>query len=164
MSFIIKLQRNDSELNRLDKSIVDILTMTGELRDSTSIINPKILINATMEQVRGCNYLTIPSFNRSYFVNNINSFRTGVVELTCHVDVLSSFSAQIKANSAIISKAQDVYYNKYLNDGTFHVYQPTITVTKEFPVGFTDQKFIVAIAGSEIASGGSDPENPFVPI
>lgn len=147
MAFDITLQRNNSERNRLTKEISDLFTVSGELKTETSIIDPIIMIECDLSAVTRCNYMTIPTFGRSYFINNIRSIRTGLVEFSCHVDVLSSFAEQIKKNTAIVRK-QENNWNLYLNDGSFKVYQNPIVLTKAFPSGFTTQEFVLAVAGS----------------
>ena len=147
MSFTITLQTNNSEDKRLTKNITDIISATGTLKIGTSIIDPVILMTCDLSAVTHCNYLTIPEFKRSYFVRNIKSVRTGLVEFTCHVDVLSSFAESIKANTAIIRR-QENDWNLYLNDGTFRVYQNSMVLTKSFPSGFSTQEFVLAVAGS----------------
>lgn len=147
MAFDIVLQVNNSEKNRLTKSINDIMTISGHLKTETSIIDPVIMINCNLSDVINCNYLTISSFGRSYFVNNIRSIRSGLVEFSCHVDVLSSFADAIKTNSAIIRK-QETKWNLYLNDGSFKIYQNPTVITKTFPSGFNAKEFVLAVAGS----------------
>ena len=142
----ITLQINNSEKNRLDKSITDIITLSGTLRDKTSIIDPIIVIEGDLSSYVNCNYLTISAFNRSYFINNITSLRNDLFEITAHVDVLSTYKSQIRANSAIIAR-QEKKWNLYLNDGVFKTYQNPFIVTKAFPSGFTEQHFIFSVAG-----------------
>lgn len=146
MAFNIVLQKNNSENNRVTKSVDTILTVSGVLKEETSIIDPVIKIECDLATVTTCNYLSIPAFGRSYFVNNIRSIRNGLVEFACHVDVLSSFASQIRENSAIV-KRQENSWNLYLNDGTFKVYQNPNVLTKAFPSGFTTQEFVLAVAG-----------------
>ena len=147
MPFDITLQINKSEKNKVTKSITDIITVSGELKSETSIIDPVIMINCELSDVTKCNYMTIGSFGRSYFVNNIRSIRSGLVEFSCHVDVLSSFADAIKSNSAIVRR-QENNWNLYLNDGSFKVYQNPIVSTKAFPAGFANREFVLAVAGS----------------
>lgn len=147
MAFDIVLQRNNSERKKVTKDVSDLLTVSGKLKTETSIIDPVIMIECDLAAVIGCNYMSIPTFGRSYFVNNIRSIRTGLVEFSCHVDVLSSFAEQIKKNTAIVRK-QEKNWNLYLNDGSFKVYQNPIVLTKAFPSGFTKQEFVLAVAGS----------------
>ena len=91
--------------------------------------------------------MTILTFGRSYFVNNITSVRNGVFEISAHVDVLSSFKTQIRGNAAIIRR-QENKWNLYLNDGVFKVYQNPMVLTKEFPNGFSAPEFVLAVAGN----------------
>ena len=147
MAFNIELKINNSEQNRLNKNTRTIMTVSGVLKEETSIIYPVIKIECEISDVTGCNYLSISVFGRSYFVNDIRSIRNGLVEFSCHVDVLSTYAEQIKNNTGII-KRQENKWNLYLNDGTFKVYQNPIVLTKAFPSGFTTQEFVLAVAGS----------------
>lgn len=144
--FNITLQVNNSEKNRLNKSITDIVTLTGTLRAETSIIDPVIVVEGDLSSFVNCNYMTINAFNRKYFVNNIRSIRNNLFEITAHVDVLTTYAPQIRENSAIIAR-QEKKWNLYLNDGVFKTYQNPYIVTKAFPSGFTEQHFIFSVAG-----------------
>ena len=125
MSFNIVLQQNFSADNQMQKNVVDVLTLTGELREETSIIDPIIKIEADLEQLVNVNYMTCPMFGRSYFIRNIRSIRAGLVEISCHVDVLQSFRSEIRMCYGIAHKQQE-RWNLYLNDGTFKIYQVTM--------------------------------------
>lgn len=89
MSFNITLQVCASEPNRVTKELTLITTLSGTLKSETSIINPVLLIEGDLTSFINCNYLTIPIFGRSYFVTDIRSIRSNLVEVTAHVDVLS---------------------------------------------------------------------------
>ena len=147
MSFDIVLMRSNSEKNRLTKDTETIMTVSGFLREGTSIIDPVIKIECDMSDVVGCNYLSIPIFGRKYFVNDIRSIRNRLFEFSCHVDVLSTYADSIRENTGII-KRQENEWNLYLNDGTFKVYQNPNVLTRAFPSGFTTQEFVLAVAGS----------------
>lgn len=147
MSFSIILQRNNSEKNKVDKTLTTISTMTGTLKNETSIIDPVIFFEASLSDLKNCNYCTISEFGRSYFVNNIRSIRNGLVELTCHVDVLSTYKSQIREQFVIVKRQQE-NWNLYLNDGSFKCYQNPMVLTKQFPAGFTTPSFVMAVAGS----------------
>lgn len=150
MSFAITIQTNSSENNKLDKTLTDIATLTGTLKQETSIIDPIIAIDGDLSQFTTANYCTIPAFGRSYFINNIRSIRNGLFEITCHVDVLSSFKTQIRANSAIIHKSER-NWNLYLNDGSLKTLQkPEKIVTQQFSNGnafINHWSYVLVIAG-----------------
>lgn len=149
MAFDIKIQRNESPNNSLDKNITDIVTLEGgTLRDATSIIDPVIIVESTMANVRNANYLTIDMFGRSYFIKNITSVRNGLIEIACHCDVLSSFKDQIRANNAVIRRNQNAN-NIRVNDGVFTVRQDPHIVYRAFGgTGFITQELVLAVAGS----------------
>jgi hypothetical protein len=147
MSFNISLGINSSEDNRINKSVSYSKTLTGNLKDQTSIIDPVILIECSLDDIVNCNYCNIPQFNRKYFIKDITSVRNGLCQITCHVDVLDSFADEILSNSAII-KRQENEWNLYVNDGAFFTYQNPNIITKSFPSGFSSQSFVLAIAGS----------------
>lgn len=141
------LQKNTSGRNYLAKNIETLLNVSGYLKESTSIIDPVIKIECNLSDLVQCNYMTIPEFGRSYFVNNIRSITADIAEFSCHVDVLSTYAQQIRSNNAII-KRQENRWNLYLNDGSFKVYQNPMVLTKAFPSGFTTQEFVLAVAGT----------------
>ena len=90
----------------------------------------------------------IQSFNRYYFINNITSISSTLVQFDCHVDVLMTYANEIMTNNSAIIKRQENDWNLYLNDGSFNIYQDSIVQTKAFPSGFTTQTFVLAVAGS----------------
>lgn len=145
--FNITLQVNNSEKERLDKSITDIATISGTLREKTSLIDPVIVIEGDLSNYVNCNYMTIQAFNRSYFINNITSVSNNLFEISAHVDVLTTYKTQIRTNDAIIAR-QEKKWNLYLNDGVFKTYQNPYIVTKAFPSGFTSQHFVFSVAGN----------------
>ena len=145
--FNIILQVNNSEKERLDKNITDIATISGTLREKTSLIDPVIVIEGDLSNYVNCNYMTIPAFNRSYFINNITSVSNNLFEISAHVDVLTTYKTQIRTNDAIIAR-QEKKWNLYLNDGVFKTYQNPYIVTKAFPSGFTSQHFVFSVAGN----------------
>lgn len=148
MAFTITIQTSSSEKNRVDKTLTDIAALTGTLRNDTSIIDPTFQIAGDMSQYLNANYCTVPAFGRSYFINNIRSVRAGLFEIVCHVDVLSSFKTQLRANSAIIHKSER-NWNLYLNDGSLKTYQDPIIYTKKFSSGFPEtEQYILGVAGS----------------
>ena len=145
--FNIVFYVNSSEKNKIDKTLTEITTMSGTLRNETSIIDPVIIVEGDLSAFTGCNYMSIETFGRSYFVNNIRSIRDDLFEVSGHVDVLSTYKNAIRKNQAIIRKQQNSW-NLYLNDGSLRVYQNPDVIVKTFPSGFTKQEFVLAVAGS----------------
>lgn len=138
---------NNSEREAITKSLTTLETLTGSLRNQSSIIDPVIEVTGIASTtVTSCNYAYIPEFERYYFVKNIISIRANVWVIQCHVDVLGTYATQIKAQTAVIRR-QENSWNLYLDDGIFKTYQNPKIITKAFPAGFTTQNFVLAVAG-----------------
>ena len=146
MSFTIDLQSTENDPRELDKTANTILSVSGTLKDNTSIIDPIIRIEANISLLSRCNYMTIEAFSSKYFITDIVSISNNIVEVHGHVDVLSTYATDIKRNNAIIKK-QANSYNLYLNDDSLKVYQNPRIITKVFPNGFSTQEFLLAVAG-----------------
>lgn len=147
MSFHIILYSNSSAPEKLDKTLSEIVDLTGTLKDASSFIDPTVMIEATQSQMAACNYIRIPQFERYYFVKNITVLRTGLYQLDCHVDVLTTYKAGIRKNSAIIERSQKDY-ELNLDDGSIKVNNNPTIQTKSFPQGFTTSlEFVLAVAG-----------------
>lgn len=143
---IIDLYQNLSEKNKLDKALTLISELTGDLKEDTSIIDPVIKINADVSSMASVNYLYIPAFGRYYFINDVISINKDICEIHAHVDVLTTYKDGIRAQNAIVSR-QEKKWNLYLNDGVFKTYQNPYIITKAFPSGFTEQHFVLSVAG-----------------
>lgn len=150
MSFNIRLMVNNSASNVADKDFTTLDTLTGVLRNETSVTNPSIRIEADVNDIAECNYFYIPQFHRYYFVTDIRSIRNGLVEISGHTDVLTT---ALKLGSLTdcmgITKRQEQEWNLDINDGFFKVYQNPIVTTELFPQGFNSFSYVLAVAGSE---------------
>ena len=150
MSFNIRLILNNSASNVADKNFTTIDTLTGNLRNETSVTNPTIIIEANVNEIAECNYFYIPQFHRYYFVTDIRSIRNGLVEISGHCDVLTTaFKLGTLTDCMGITKRQQTDWNLDINDGYFKVYQNPIVTTELFPQGFNTFSYVLAVAGSE---------------
>ena len=86
---IITFYNNISEKNVIRKTINNPLTISGTLRESTSVINPIITVEAPVTLI-GYNYCYIPDFSRYYYVVDVKSMRNNLWAVTLRVDVLMS--------------------------------------------------------------------------
>lgn len=148
MAFNVVIQRSRSDVNVVNKSITDLLTVSGVLKSDTSIIDPVIVIEADLSDLRTANYMHISAFGRYYYINDIVSVKNGLIEISAHVDVLMTYRNDIKDSTAIIRRQEKkALYNLYLNDGALKVYQNPMVLTRSFPHGFSTQEFVLAVAG-----------------
>ena len=136
-----------SDPRALTKVLEDVYTMTGTLKDTSSLIDPVILLDIPAGAIASCNYMHIPDFGRYYYISDMVSVRYSLTEVHAHVDVLTSWADGIRANQGIIRRQQNDW-NLYLNDGSFKIYQNSAVLTRPFPTGFTTQELVLAVAGS----------------
>lgn len=157
----IQIQQTTSEKNRIGKSISNLYTASGALREGTSIIDPVIrLSGVNVPALTNANYMYIPDFNRYYFITDIKSIRNGLIEISGHVDVLQTYSSQIRNNTAIIKRNANSW-NLYIEDGLFKTYANPHIFTKEFPSGFKDPSYVLFVAGGKAAETNAEiADNP----
>lgn len=158
MSFTINLKKNISENNCITKSFgPNTIPLTGTLREDTSILDPVITVevaDSDLSTFLSMNYAKISAFNRSYFIKDISSIRNHIFELTMHVDVLSSFADEIKANRAIIARQENKWYLD-IDDGALRSKQNPYTKTVKFP------NSVFGLGGSYVlvTAGGYTPDS-----
>lgn len=94
--------KKETETGKLTASY----TLTGTLKNNTSIINPTIRVEVNSGIVT-CNYAYIPEFSRYYFIRDIVNVSNNIWEISMHCDALSSFWNEIKTNSAILNRVEN---------------------------------------------------------
>lgn len=158
----IKLYRNLSERNRLDKELENELVITGNLRSGSSIINPTVLIRKGQYQdISDFNYAYIVEFSRYYFIDEIVASSNVLWSLSMHVDVLSTYKEQIRALPAIISRTEEIRKAHLLlpDDRVSYEVGQSVT-TKAFPNsigGSVNIVLVVAGMNSEVEEHWYDP-------
>lgn len=146
----VKGFKYDSPNFFINKTLIDVATFTGTLREEASVLDPVFEIESAND-LSQMNYVWINEFHRYYYVTNIVSVTSRLWRFTCHVDVLMTYKPQIKAHDAVIGR-QEGLYNLYLNDGdTFKVLQKRKIVQKNFPSGFTGGSYVLLLAGDNHA-------------
>lgn len=152
MSFIIHFGQTTSAANVVNKEWGGAgADLTGTLRMGSSLLDPVILVEANDPgfHANQYNYCYVQDFGRYYYITDIISANYTLWEIHCHVDVLMSYSEQIKEQTAIVAR-QENKYNMYLDDGIFMTYQNPKIQTKVFSVEgpFETQEFVLVVAGS----------------
>ena len=142
----VKFYTNTSEKNAMTKNITQLFDFNGVLREESPIIRPVITFEG-LTNIGAINYAYIPDFGRYYFVEEITCIRNGLFQVSMRVDVLMSFRNQILSNNAIIERNENQYDLK-LNDGLFKTQQNPRIAQFEFPNGFTNWDFVLAVAGN----------------
>ena len=89
----IVLCENKSEKNKINKSLTSGVTLSGNLRNESNVVNPTIIVNIDNPTIY--NYAFIQVFNRYYFITDYISLRTGIWQLNLKSDefLISNYSA-----------------------------------------------------------------------
>ena len=142
----IKTYKYESPNNFINKTLTGETIYTGALGDESSVLDPVFEIE-TASNLANVNYCWIEEFNRYYYITNIVSVTDKLWRIYCHVDVLMTYKPIILGHEATIARQEELY-NLYLNDGnTFKVSQKRRIQQKEFPNGFTDNSYVLILAG-----------------
>ena len=137
---------NKSEDNRLIKTITQILTGPGTLRESCSMIDPSVL--TAIVDVSNINYAYIADFGRYYFIRKITVDRENLYRIDMHVDVLMSNKTALLDCKGVINRSTEINANRYLNSDTWVRTEKDTTSIMRFPSGLsTNGNFILITAG-----------------
>lgn len=142
MAFTIKTYWNKSDNNVVNKSLTDVATLTGSLRNESEVVNPTILIENA--DPNGFNYVYIEQFKRYYYVVRRTSVRNNLVSIECHVDVLMTYKADFLALPAVINRNTHDY-NVYLPDEQFSAMAYERVQVKKFPNSLTADKQLIFV-------------------
>lgn len=146
----IKLYKTSSPRKKLVKDLTDGITLTGTLRGQSSVMSPSLQIQDIA--VIGYNYCYIPDFGRWYYINDINALRANLFELSLGIDVLMTYAAEIRNNTAIIDRTESgTTANVYIDNGTFVNTSKLETETYNFSGGFNDTPEYILITAGGIA-------------
>lgn len=108
----VTLYKYSGNLRKIDKTLPsgtgNILTLSGYLKDGSSVLNPTILVNYTIDIV-GFNYAYISDFSRYYFVE-ISNVNKDLWELRMRVDVLKTYATTILNTQMNIDRCMEVDY------------------------------------------------------
>lgn len=141
----ITLYNNTSPKNKIGKSLTQVASLDGNLKESSSIINPTITIESSSPA--SFNYAYIDTFNRYYFVKDVTVIHDNIMRLSLAVDVLESFKTQILAQPVIIDK-NAINYDLYLPDENLVTLVKTKTDILNFSSGLLESgEFILITAG-----------------
>lgn len=143
----IKLYVNTSDPKAVDKQLTSELVVSGTARAPLDMVDPVLEVEGDIVSTIGkYNYLYIEDYARYYFINSITGDNYNMSTISCHVDVLTTFSAWLRQRQATITRNQYLY-NAYLNDPDFPTYAYTNIVTKAFPSGVTGDSIILMTVG-----------------
>ena len=133
---IINIYNTADDKRVIDKTLTLIMENAScQLVEGCSALDPvvKLSMNAA---VYNANYMYIPYFGRYYYITNIEVIEGNVLRVSGHVDVLKTYSSQIKACTVNSRKNQN-NYDMYLPDDRA-IESRYISYSKKFKQSFED--------------------------
>ena len=146
----ITLYTTGSERHAIQKNLQNAIEFVGSLRGESSVVSPTILIEMTNPSQY--NYCFIPEFNRYYFITDITSVRTNLWRISCSVDVLMSYQAQLLNLDVVISADTSPDKEKYMSGDDWLTTVKTKTDVINFPSGLLDSGEYILITSGGVAS------------
>lgn len=140
----IKFSYNKSDERQVFKELIDGVTLTGTLKDMSSIISPVIMV--TSEEVLRYNFCYIPEWKRYYYIRDIESYRKNLYIVHLECDVLMSFKNDI-ANFMVVVDKQSMSENgdEYIDDNSLVTENVSFNTVYNFPNGFNDNPEYILI-------------------
>lgn len=148
MAINISLYQITEPENVFPKTIpaLPVATHAITLKDGCSIDKPVISFSGGAAIMATLNYAYIDAFGRYYWIRDRNMLVNGVCEMTLESDPLQSFSSQIKAVPATITR-NTYSRNGYLNDNGYNALAYQKVMYKTFPTGLDDFSYILMTVG-----------------
>lgn len=142
---MLTLYHNKSDKIVLNKSLTKIADIESYQIFNKDVVAPVYNISYS-ESFSKANYLYDSANKRYYYIKEISEKSGGELILACEVDVLMSFSSEIKNCYATIDR-NEFERNGYLNDGKYQAYAYNQIVAKKFPKGMYDDSIILMTIG-----------------
>lgn len=142
----LDLYTTTSERHRLDKVLSNKITKNCSVKAGTDLLNPTVTIGYDVS-VLSKSYAYIADFGRYYYITGVEVTPGQQIVLHLHVDVLKTYSSQIKACSARITRSQSnpdpmIADNLIINKVNTNITQ------RKLGAGFTrSNKYYVLIGG-----------------
>lgn len=112
---IITLYKSPGERNRLSRPLTTVKTYNNaQLTDVVNVETPELLVNRD-DTIIGFDYAYIPTFNRYYFLNDLQVVNGNQFKLFLESDPLMSFRQGI-LNSSCIAKRSTSNINPEIED------------------------------------------------
>lgn len=110
--YTLKLYKNSSENNDLNKNISDEKIVKGYSRTVIDMLNPVIDLQGI--EINKYNYCYVQQLNRYYYIENISISPNGIYRLSMRIDVLMTYRDDILASQGLITKNRE--YNPYTGE------------------------------------------------
>lgn len=151
---VLNLYSTSDDTRKVDKTLTTVKDITAIPSDNVTMLTPAFIVEYD-STILSANYCYIAEFNRYYFIRDITLLRGNRLQINCAVDVLMSFSTEIKNCSAMISRSESVGKPTNIPDNSLPINPNTFIVksilfpNNPFGVDFNTAKcwLLTAIGG-----------------
>lgn len=120
----LRLYKTSDDDNVIGKELEFVKSMNINLKDSTDISNPNLRLKLNIDDIGKFNYAEIDTFNRKYFMRDIQNINNDIWLLRFECDVLETFKDEILNSYGDITKS--------ISSGDYQDVPIRNNVTKEF--------------------------------
>lgn len=102
------------DYNKLNKTLSNKIELDIVLKERNNFINPNIILKNQITNF-SYNYCFIPSFNRYYFIENIEILSNNLILLSLKIDVLMTYKNDINNSFVTIAESSEILNENKLN-------------------------------------------------
>lgn len=102
------------DYNKLNKTLSNKTELDIVLKERNNFINPNIILKNQIHTF-SYNYCFIPSFNRYYFIENIEILSNNLILLSLKIDVLMTYKNDINNSFVTITESSEILNENKLN-------------------------------------------------
>ena len=145
----IDLYNNNSEPEKINKSLSNKLTLTGVVRGEIDVENPIVEIDASNQQnaIISRNYCYITEFGRYYYITEKTFVTNELCVIKCKRDPLMSFANGILYTKMLFERSENMAQT-YVVDNKQPVYNFPMVLTKTFGASLNTPHFYLTVANS----------------
>lgn len=145
----IKLYRNGSVPNKINKTLTLLEIVTGTMRNEMEVTSPVILMPWADSIVSGtCNYARIEETGRYYYLRGCQIVRNEMIEIRLKSDPLMSFKQDIRNIKGIVKETEVACADSYINSRSYVARVKEKTDIINFSNGLLENgEFILITAG-----------------
>ena len=120
----LKLYKTNDDDNVINKDLEFFKSININLKESTDVSNPNLRLKFNIDDIGKFNYAEIDTFNRKYFMRDIQNINNDVWLVRLECDVLETFKDEILNSYGDVTKT--------IGSGDYQDVTIRANVTKEF--------------------------------
>ena len=142
----IVLYHTNSPKNKVNKSLTQVASITGESNESIGAINTSFTLSKDyINNVKNSNYLFSGVTNKYYFIQNYE-IKNQTIKIFAKQDVLMTYKTALLSQTCTISRNENLA-NAYLYDNAYQLKTYNIVCARKFPQGLTNNSIILMTIG-----------------